>query len=180
LNTALNIVAYQVAWFACVLGAAHQLPWVGTLVALAVVALHLAVATNPRIEMKLILAAAAIGFVLDSALASSGVISFSSGAWFDGVTPRLTPPWMLGLWIAFATTLTVSLRWLIHRPALAIAFGAMGGPLAYYAGMKLGAMTLQPLAVALPAISVGWAAAMWALSTITVRLQTPTFQEPAL
>ena len=37
-----NFVAYQLAWFACVLGAAHDLAWVGAVFAVAVAALHLA------------------------------------------------------------------------------------------------------------------------------------------
>lgn len=37
-----NIVAYQAAWFACVLGAAYGMPWIGAAVCLAVVAAHLA------------------------------------------------------------------------------------------------------------------------------------------
>ena len=109
----LNIVAYQVAWFACVLGAANQLPWVGTVVALVVVALHVARSSQRVIEIQLVAAAAVIGLVLDTLLVMSGMVGFSSGIFIDGVTPH----WMLGLWIAFATTLSVSMRWLVTRPA---------------------------------------------------------------
>jgi hypothetical protein len=172
----LNIAAYQIAWFACVLGAANQLPWVGTVVALAVVAQHLALSSQRRIELKLVVAAAVIGLVLDTALVMSGFVGFSSGVLIDGVTPH----WMLGLWIVFATTLTASMRWLVTRPLLAIAFGALGGPIAYYAGMKLGAMTIDSSATALMAIGIGWAAAMWLLATLAQRLQVaPPISEPA-
>ena len=77
---------------------------------------------------------------------------------------------MVGLWIAFATTLSVSMRWLVIRPTLAIVFGALGGPLAYYAGMKLGAMTLHSSDAALIAIGLSWAAAMWMLATLAQRM----------
>ena len=167
--TLLNITAYQIAWFACVLGAANQLPWIGTTIALAVVALHLALTSQRRVELKLIVAAAVIGLVLDSALASSGLVSFTSGVWIDGLTPH----WMLGLWIAFATTLSVSMRWLVTRPALAIAFGAIGGPIAYYAGTKLGAMTLHSDS-ALFAVGFFWAAAMWLLAVLAARVSEPS------
>jgi hypothetical protein len=165
----LNIIAYQIAWFACVLGAANQLPWIGTTVALAVVALHLALTPQRRVELKLIVAAAVIGLVLDSALASSGLVSFASGVLIDGLTPH----WMLGLWISFATTLTVSMRWLVTRPALAIAFGALGGPIAYYAGTKLGAMTIHTDA-ALFVIGITWAGAMWLLALLAARVSEPS------
>ena len=159
----LNIVAYQVAWFACVLGAAHQLPWVGTSIALAVAALHLAFTPRRGVELKLILIAAAIGLILDSALASFGFVSFASGVLIEGIAPH----WMVGLWIAFATTLSISMRWLVVRPMLAVAFGALGGPIAYYAGAKLGAITINSSASAFIAIGLSWAAAMWLLATLT-------------
>jgi hypothetical protein len=171
-----NIIAYQVAWFACVLGAANQLPWIGTTVALVVVALHLLMSSQRKIEFKLVVAAAAIGLVLDSALMMSEMVSFSSGVFIDGITPH----WMLGLWIAFATTLSVSMRWLVTRPLLAIAFGALGGPVAYYAGMKLGAITIDSSATAVIAIAISWAAAMWLLATVAQRLHaTSLIAEPA-
>src|SRR5687767_1139880 len=57
-----NFVAYQLAWFACVLGAAHDLAWAGALFAVAVAALHLALRRDPA-ELRLVVSAAAIGFV---------------------------------------------------------------------------------------------------------------------
>jgi hypothetical protein len=162
----LNIAAYQVAWFACVLGAANQLPWIGTSVAIAVVALHLVFTAQRCFELQVVIAAAVIGFILDSALASSGLVSFTSGVWINGLTPH----WMLGLWITFATTLSVSMRWLVTRPVLAIAFGAVGGPIAYVAGTKLGAMTLHSDAAPI-AIGATWAVAMWLLSRLAARGQ---------
>jgi hypothetical protein len=157
-----NIVAYQIAWFACVLGAANQLPWIGTSIALVVVALHLALVQRRGVEVKLIVAAAVIGLILDSALASAGLVSFTSGVWIDGIAPH----WMVGLWIAFATTLNISMRWLVTRPALAVVFGALGGPVAYYAGAKLGAITINPSASTFIAIGLGWAAALWLLASL--------------
>lgn len=54
-----------------------------------------------------------------------------------------------------------ALHWLAHRPALAVAVGAVGGPLAYLAGARLGAVTLRPTeAGALVAIALEWAVAL--------------------
>jgi hypothetical protein len=169
MSVLLNITAYQIAWFACVLSAANQVPWIGTAVALAVVALHLAATSQRRIEIRLIVAAAVIGLALDSTLASAGLVSFASGTWIDGIAPH----WMLGLWIAFATTLSISLRWLMTRPALAVVFGALGGPIAYYAGMKLGAMTIHSTGLALVVIGLSWAAAMGMLTVVVARADKP-------
>ncbi len=78
---------------------------------------------------------------------------------------------MLSLWAAFATTLNHSLRWVMHRPLVATLLGAIGGPLAYLAGAKLGALHLPSLQTALPLIGVAWGIATLALSLIAMRLQ---------
>ena len=52
----------------------------------------------------------------------------------------VTPLWMVALWAAFATTLNVSLRALRPHYLLAAVLAAMGAPLAYYAGARLGAL----------------------------------------
>ena len=126
----LNFLAYQLAWFACVLGAAHDLAWAGAAFALAVTAVHLALRLDAS-ELRLVVCAAAIGFLVDSVLVRAHFVEFASTSW-DGWAPF----WMVSLWMAFATTLNHSLRWLSSRPWVATLFGAMGGPLAYFAGAK--------------------------------------------
>jgi len=170
MNALVNLLAMQISWFACVLGAAHQLPWLGVFVALAVVALHLLRSAQRRVELQLIISALLMGLVIDSALAGGGWIGFTSGTLMAGVTT----PWMLGLWIAFATTLTSSLNWLMLRPPLAVLFGAIGGPAAYWSGAKLGALTLTQAAPALAAIGACWAVAMAIFVVLVRRYATST------
>src|SRR5690349_5709830 len=68
----LNAAAFQAGWLACVLGAAHGLPWGGIVVAAAIVAWHALRARQPREELKLVALAVAVGALADSALAASG------------------------------------------------------------------------------------------------------------
>ena len=145
--TLLNFAFFQVAWFAGVLGAAHGTPWLGPLVVLALVGYHLTRVPNPQAEAVLLALAATIGLLFDSLLVSSGWITYPAGQWH----PMLAPYWIVTLWIAFATTLNVSLGWLRGRSALALFFGATGGPLSFLAGAKLGAATFinQPAALAI-------------------------------
>ena len=58
--------------------------------------------------------------------------------------------------MGFAITINSSLSWLKKKLNLSILFGAIGGPLAYLAGEKLGAVTLLT-SDALIIISTGWA-----------------------
>jgi len=60
------------------------------------------------------------------------------------------------LWMIFAMTLNHSLAWLSQKYYLSILFGAIGGPLAYIAGEKLGAITLLS-SNSIIMLCVGWA-----------------------
>lgn len=151
-----NFVAFQIGWFACVLGGAHGLPWVGTTIALGLVAVHLYKSPRPRHEAALIVIAAIVGLAVDTAMIRAGWLEFSSGMVF----PDTAPHWIVGLWMIFATTLNVSLRWMKKHWALAAGLGAIGGPLAYLAGAKLGAVTLTETSTALVAVGAVWALAM--------------------
>lgn len=151
--TFMNFILFQVAWFACVLGGAHQIPWAGPAVVAVVAAYDVSRAPDPKVELSLLAIAAGIGLMFDSALAATGWLSYPSGQWH----PLLAPYWMVALWVAFATTLNVSMNWLKGRRLLAFVFGAVGGPLAYLAGSKLGGVTFHDPVMALTALALGWA-----------------------
>jgi hypothetical protein len=148
-----NFIAFQAAWFAAVLGAAHGMPWLGVLAVPIALTLHLALSPDWRPELLLALAAAVTGFVFDSALIAGGAFSP-----IRSVFPApFSSLWMVMLWVNLATILNVSMGWLRGRYVLAALFGAVGGPMAYYSGAKLGAMTAIPPVNALLAIGVAWA-----------------------
>lgn len=148
----INAINFQIGWFACALGAAAGWPWAGVAVVLAIVAWHLTHVIEPRRELTLILAAAGIGAVWDSLLAALGWIQYPNGMLVDGTAPV----WMIALWMLFATTLNVSLAWLKRRLWLGALFGAVGGPLAYLGGARLGALMLVHETSALVALAIGW------------------------
>jgi len=170
-----NIAAYQVAWFAVILGAARGFAWAGAAIALLVTAVHVWMKRD-ALDLRLIGLAAIIGLLVDSTLAMTGQIRFEE-SW----PANLAPYWMLSLWIVFATTLNHSLRWLMHRPAAAALAGVIGGPLAYLAGAKLGALTIVTPVITLPVIALLWTPAMIALSMIVLRASTtaPAARMPA-
>jgi hypothetical protein len=149
----LNVLLFQLGWFACVLGAAHGQSWIGALAAAAIVGWHLARAAQPKPELALVAMAAALGAAFETVLVQTGWVHFSAGVLLEGAAPY----WMVALWALFATTLNVSLRGLRSRPGLAALLGAIGGPAAYYAGARLGALEFAAAGAALAAISAGWA-----------------------
>jgi len=161
-----NVIAFQIGWFAAVLGAGHGMPWLGMVVVPLVLGLHLLLSTDRRPEFMSALAAALTGFVFDTTLIWTGVFS---PVFFLFPAP-LSPPWMVMLWINFATTLNVSLRSLHGRYALAAVLGAVGGPMAYASGAKLGAMTRNFDVGSLTTLAVAWAAAVPFLFLVSARI----------
>lgn len=153
---ALNVVAFQIGWFACVLSAAQGKAWIGVLLVGMLLGLHLLLTTDRMRELRLLLFVGVVGFTVDSMQAAYGVFSFGDAraiAW-------VSPPWMVALWLNLATTLRFSLRWLTDRTLLAAALGAVTGPLSYYAGARLGAFSFP----ADPAVSMTILAIVWALT----------------
>ena len=127
-------VLWQIAWFAAVMPAGKGLPWVGVLAAIPVLVLG----AWGRWQSALALCAVAlpIGIVVDAALGLSGVARFPGGL-LDG---RLSTPWMWLLWLQLALALDLCLSWLRKAWWLPLVFGAVGGALAYRAGVAFGAM----------------------------------------
>jgi len=152
----INFVLFQLAWLAFVIGAANQLPWLGFIVGVSLVSVQLIFVPHPARELLLVLTICGIGAVFDQLLLNHGVVQYQAHGWSIG----LVPVWIIGLWIAFASTLNVSMRWLRNYRWAAVLLGAMGGPLAYVAAQKLGAVTLTITPSSHIVLGVGWAVLM--------------------
>ena len=151
----INLALYQVGWFACVFGAANGRAWAGAGVAMALAAVHLALVRDRAREGRLLVAAAALGLVLDSLHLNLGFFDYPSGTPVAG----LAPPWIVALWVQFATLLHFGLRWLSGRYALASVLGFLGGPLSFWGGERIGAIEFASPAAYL-GLAFVWALAM--------------------
>lgn len=151
---AYNFIAFQIGWFACVLGGAYNYPWLGTAIALAIVVGHLALLQERMSEALLIGSAAIIGAFWDSLLVALDITEFQSGM----LVKNTAPVWIVTMWMLFATTLNHSMGWLRGRYMLAILFGFIGGPAAYYAGHRLGGVVFPDTLTAMATLAVSWAA----------------------
>lgn len=166
----LNLVAFQLAWFACVLGAAHGMPGVGIAAAAGAVALQLAVSDARPREVALLLAALAVGLAWDTAMTRAGIVVYASpGPWAGWA-----PGWILALWALFATTLRGPLRWLHGRWWLAVVFGGVGGPLSYWGAVRLGAGQLPDFTLAAAVLGGGWAVITPCLTELARWLDKPS------
>ncbi|MCA9593214.1 MAG: DUF2878 domain-containing protein [Myxococcales bacterium] len=159
----LDFVLFQGVWFAAVLGAARGAAFAGPLAAIGYVALRLASKTPARRVLVLGGSGALLGFGVDGALRSAGWVHYAAA---PGPT-WLAPPWILGLWVAFALTFAGSLSWLTRRPLASVLLGAVGGPVAFWSGERLGALSLN--ASTLWVLSGAWALATPLLARVALR-----------
>jgi len=147
--------SFQAAWFANVLGGAHGLHWPGVLGSALLLAF---LCTRDRPQDVLFRAALgiALGAALDGSLLATGWVRFPAhaGAW--------VPLWMLSLWASFAAALPLMTPFLAGRRGLAVAFGAVGGPAAYFSAEALGAVELTR-SLSLAGVALAWAIAMLVL-----------------
>jgi hypothetical protein len=153
LRLLVNFAAFQAAWFACVHFAARDDALAACASVLAAVILHFSWSDARRADLRLVAVALVIGFIWDTAMVQSDLIVYAAPGWSAG----WAPPWILALWVLFATTLRGPLRWLHGRPLLAALLGGIGGPLSYVAAARLGACVFPDVAVALVVLAQGWA-----------------------
>ncbi len=157
LDRTVNYAIYQVGWFAAVLGAARGHSVLGAAVAFALVAAHVAFAGRRTDELRLVAICGGVGLLLETALIQAGILHYGG----NPGEPFWPPPFAIALWMQLATTLRFSFSWLDRRPVAAALVGGLGGPFAFAAGHRIGAVTLGPsLAVALCVIAVTWAVAL--------------------
>lgn len=173
MKKAANFVGFQIGWWASVLAATGDYAWLGPTVVLVLLLAHLWAVQDRLDELHLILCVGILGAAIDSALHLWGVLIFHEG-------PRpswLPPPWLIGVWLIFATTLRWSLSWLGTRLWLAALAGGFAGPLSYYGGARLGALLLaDPLSYSLAVLGLEWSLVLPALLLCAHRLS----REPSL
>ena len=148
-----NFLLFQVGWLACVLGGASpNNTWVGVVLVCGIIAVHLFKANDARPELQLVMVTVLLGTVWDSLLTTLGLYEFANGVFVAGFAPY----WIIAMWALFATTLNVSMTWMKGRYLLAAIVGLIGGPLAYYAGHKLGAVNFSNTMMTLTVVGAGW------------------------
>lgn len=142
---------WQLAWFAAILGAARDLPWLGPVAALP--ALILAYRLQPALSLRLGILALCLGWIVDGLLGLSGLAIFRAGP-LDG---RLPPPWMLTLWALYALAFLACLGWALKFRWLPPLLAALSAPGAYLGGAALGALVLPAdRFLTIVAIAVGY------------------------
>ena len=156
----LNVILFQLGWFACILGAAKGFIYLGPLVVVLGAAAQSIWDKDSKEILVFILATTILGSFYDSLGVVFGLFSFSpemQSAWNY-------PLWMSALWLNFAMLFGRSLSWMNGKYLTAAILGLLGGPASYYAGESFGAIVIsEPATMSLIGIGV-----MWAVVTPTI------------
>jgi hypothetical protein len=176
LPVALNLIGFNLAWLATVLGAADGLAWAGPAAMAIFAAFQVPASPRPRYDLTAMAVFAAAGVVVDSAWSASGAVAYAA-AW---PSQLLAPVWLVALWASFSLTLGHSLAWIRRKPVAASLLGGLGGGFSYWAGVRLGAVELNiPEPVYALGVGLSWAIIFPALIGATARLarrRLPAYQ----
>ena len=173
-SVVINLSLFKIAWLVTVFAAAASVPIAGALAIAAAVAVHLARADSPRAEALLLVSAAIIGLAWESAMVAAGILAYDSGL----LLPGFAPYWIVAMWVLFATTLNVGMRWLQKSTLVAAIAGAIGGPMSFLAGQKAGAVSFADTTLSLLVVGAGWAVLLPALVGLARRLAAVSHVSP--
>ena len=150
----INIILFKICWITCVYCAGQGKPFIGpAVVTLSVLFQFLYFKFNTS-WLLFLLFVGTLGSLYDSLACSWNIISFPND-------PVFYPLWMSALWVNFASLLHFTLSWMQKKYFISIVFGFFGGPISYFTGKKLGAITLlEPTFLSLIVIACMWAIIM--------------------
>lgn len=162
-----NFAFFQALWFVCILGAANDIVWPGLALLACFAFWQLWPGRRARGDVILVLVCLLVGFALDTLWIRLGLITYNAAV----PSAEWAPVWILVLWIALALTLNHCLVWLRRYLWASAVFGAIGSPLSYFAGVRLGAAALPAdITLSMLAFGLSWAALMPALFYLSLYL----------
>ncbi len=147
-----NFVLFQVGWLVCVIAGSVPDSRIAVLYSTGFLLIHFYYSNSRRTDFRLVITALLVGLMLDSFWPAMGWLVFN-----EQVASHTAPIWILCLWINFALVLNHSLGWMQTKLGMAAAFSAIGGPLSYYAGERLGALVWLDTPALLAGLAIAWA-----------------------
>lgn len=153
----INQAFFQLAWPACVLGAANEVLWPAAALVAGFLAWQLHPANRHHNDFAVLAVFVAMGVVLDTAWVQAGLVDYATDVPADGMQPA----WLAGLWIAMALTVNHSLATFRDRWWLWVLLATFASPLSYTMASRFGAVDW----LAAPWLVVLMLGPVWALLT---------------
>ncbi len=170
-SIAINLTLFKIGWVAVVFSAAAGMAEVGVATVALIVLVHLLRAERATREFRLLIIAALAGLAWESMLVVASVLQYPTTN-----ANLFAPYWIIAMWVLFATTLNVGMQWLQRNLLLAGVAGAVGGPMSFLAGEKIGAVVIGD--GGLWFIAAGWAVLLPVMAFAAARLNGYTTPAP--
>jgi hypothetical protein len=166
----LNLVVFQGAWFACVLGSKSSYPMHYPVLGFCAVLGLVIYSKRFASAFPFLVASVALGMVGDSLLVRLELLAFYANPTVGGA-----PLWMIILWANFGLMLRPLFPWFLENNIRCLLGFSIGGVAAYYAGWRMDAL----------AFTSGWETALailieWGIAGLVLRqihLKYPKFTD---
>ena len=134
LNKIINAVFFYLIWWGCILGIRLDLYYLGPILFVVFIMVHLTIISNVKKEVKLILRCGVLALIVESLHRYSELLSYEGYLLSGSLLP---PLWIICIWMTLAATLNHSMFFLKDRWLLMVLCGGIFGPVCYYGAMKL-------------------------------------------
>ena len=138
-----NILGFKVCWWACVLGAVSNQKYLGPILVLIYLFIHLYIMSVElrKAEIYLLLFAAILGTFVDSVFLNFNLLTYEGS--YANIS-YIAPLWITAMWVGFTATLNHAFKKIIKKYYIQVILGLIFGPLAYITGNGLNAIIFNP------------------------------------
>ncbi|MEL0099418.1 MAG: DUF2878 domain-containing protein [Opitutae bacterium] len=155
----INLLVFQAAWFACVLGSKSSYPMIYPVLGFCAVLGLVIVNKRFGSAFPFLLSSVVLGMVGDSLLVRLELLAFYANPTVGGA-----PLWMIILWANFGLMLRALFPWFLENNFRCLLGFSIGGVVAYYAGWRMDAL----------AFTTGWFTALaifieWGIAGLVLR-----------
>ena len=159
-----NLVVFQAAWFACVLGSKSSFPMLYPVLGFCAVLGLVIVNKRFGSAFPFLLSSVALGMVGDSILVRLELLAFYANPTVGGA-----PLWMIILWANFGLMLRQLFLWFLENNVRCLLGFSIGGLAAYYAGWRMDALAFTSVLDTSLAIMIEWGIAGLVLRQIHLK-----------
>lgn len=134
-----NILGFKACWWGCVLGAIYGQKYLGPILVLFYLSIHLYIIPKEfrKSEIYLLLIAGFLGTIVDSMLLNFNILSYAG--LYKNIN-YIAPLWITAMWLGFTATLNHAFKNIMNKYSIQIILGLIFGPMAYITGNNLGAI----------------------------------------
>lgn len=165
-NILLDIILFQIAWFACVLSSVSPFPLLLPLLGSFIILVRSASTQGITRLLPFAVSCLAMGLGGDACLVYLGFIDFSDYPSIFGV-----PFWMLLLWLNFGLMLHPLFEWFLKDGRRCFLGFSLGGALAYYSGHKFGVLHFEQGWYSGLAVAIEWGLASFVFRRLHLKIE---------